>query len=74
MWQKAGGEGSQSQESHPKKAAAVVMTTIEERVRALEVSMESIDRRLNTMEKRQWILGMILIGACNAFDLVSMWQ
>lgn len=50
------------------------MTTIEERVRALEVSMESIDRRLNTMEKRQWILGMILIGACNAFDLVSMWQ
>lgn len=74
MRQKAGGESSQPEESHQKKTAAVVMTTIEERVRALEVSMESIDRRLNTMEKRQWILGMILIGACNAFDLVSMWQ
>ena len=74
MWKKAGGEGSQPKESHTQKTAAIVMTTIEERVRALEVSMESIDRRLNTMEKRQWILGMILIGACNAFDLVSMWQ
>lgn len=74
MWKKAGGKSPQPEESHPKETTAFVMTTIEERVRALEVSMESIDRRLNTMEKRQWILGMILIGACNAFDLVSMWQ
>ncbi len=53
---------------------ASVMTTIEERVRALEVSMESIDKRLHVMEKRLFVLGGLLIGACNAFDLVSLFQ
>ncbi|MGI9448182.1 MAG: hypothetical protein ACR2NI_11055 [Pirellulales bacterium] len=50
------------------------MTTIEERVRALEVSMESIDKRLHVMEKRLFVLGGLLIGACNAFDLVGLFQ
>ncbi len=48
------------------------MTSIEERVRALEVSMTSIDKRLSTMEKRLFVLGGLLIGACNAFDLVTV--
>ena len=48
------------------------MTTIEERVRALEVSMESIDKRLTAMEKRLFVLGGILIGACNAMDIISL--
>ena len=48
------------------------MTSIEERVRALEVSMDSIDRRLSVMEKRLFVLGGILITACNAFDIVTL--
>lgn len=50
------------------------MSSIEERVRALEVSMTSIDKRLSNLEKRLFVLGGLLIGACNAFDLASLFQ
>lgn len=50
------------------------MTTIEERVRALEVSMEALDRRLIDLERKLMVLGAVLVGACNAFDLVGLFQ
>lgn len=76
VWRVAESKSAQSQKSQEavKTEKASVMTTIEERVRALEVSMESIDKRLHVMEKRLFVLGGLLIGACNAFDLVSLFQ
>jgi len=76
LWKASKGESAQPQEGKKASQAkeAFVMTTIEERVRALEVSMESIDKRLHVMEKRLFVLGGLLIGACNAFDLVSLFQ
>jgi len=48
------------------------MISLEERVRALEVSIDSIDKRLSTIERRLFILGGLLVGACNAFDIASL--
>lgn len=48
------------------------MISLEERVRALEVGIDSIDKRLSTIERRLFILGGLLVGACNAFDIASL--
>ena len=44
---------------------------IEQRVRALEVQVELIDRRLQNMEKRLWTLGLVVAGLCNVMQVIG---
>ena len=48
------------------------MTTLNERVAKLEVSVETVSCRLESLEKRLWVLGLFVVGAANGVDLLKI--
>ena len=48
------------------------MTLLNERVAKLEVSVDSVATRLESLERRLWVLGLLVVGASNGVDLVKM--
>ena len=48
------------------------MSALNERVAKLEVSVETVAVRLESLEKRLWILGLLVVGASNGIDLMKI--
>ena len=46
--------------------------TINERVAKLEVSVESVAARIESLERRLWMLGFLVVGASNGVDLLKI--
>ena len=48
------------------------MTALNERVAKLEVSVESVATRIESLERRLWMLGILVVGASNGVDLLKI--
>lgn len=48
------------------------MTALNERVAKLEVSVDTVATRLESLERRLWMLGLLVVGASNGVDLLKI--
>lgn len=48
------------------------MTTTNERVAKLECAVDHLSGRIESLEKRLWVLGVLVVAASNGFDLVKL--
>lgn len=45
---------------------------INERVAKLEVSVETISERISALERRLWLLGLLVVAGANGVDAIKM--
>ena len=46
--------------------------TINERVAKLEVSVDMVSTRIESLEKRLWLLGLLVVAGANGVDLIKL--
>lgn len=48
------------------------MTSINERVAKLECAVDHLSARIESLEKRLWFLGLLVVAAANGVDLAKL--